>query len=66
MRGHFEGTPSTRTDDTGLHAVEFTATNGAFKRTAKLSKSAPDTVKIDGDEFVRSAEGLHIGPELSA
>lgn len=66
MRGHYEGNASARLDDSGKFAVEYTAVNGAFKNVAKLAAEAPEIVKIDGAEFVRNGEGLHVGPELAA
>ena len=65
MRGHYEGSTSTRREDSGKFDVLYTAVNGAFKQVAKLEESAPDSVKIDGYDFLRNAKGLHVGPELA-
>lgn len=66
MRGYADGQDSARKDDSGQFPVQYTATNGAFRKIAQLDAAAPSNVKIDGDEYIRNDKGLHVGPELAA
>lgn len=67
MCGYPDGSLEQRMTDDGKYAVSWIALNAAHHKIAcvrgvKGNETVPDTVTIDGEDFTRNKNDIHVGP----